>query len=96
MDSKPRTLPLKLAPSSQTGVYTLSRQWPAEDTWVLTFIQKRRPSVSTLVSLEPSASSAKALSRKDAAGAAVGIASIRMVHYQSTAKEVEVAMRKRV
>jgi hypothetical protein len=48
-----RTIALEIARSGEAGVFTVTRQWPAEGQWALVFTVAGGHPVSTLVTLEP-------------------------------------------
>lgn len=55
VDGQPRSVPLKLTRASEAGVFVVSRQWPAEGSWVLTFSTEGGRFVNALVELEKGA-----------------------------------------
>ena len=55
VDGQPRSIPLTLTHASEAGVFAVSRQWPAEGSWVLTFSTEGGRFVNALVELEKGA-----------------------------------------
>jgi hypothetical protein len=54
LDGKRQSIPLKLTQLRDAGSYAVVRQWPAEGRWVLQFIAKEGPRLtSTLVAAGP-------------------------------------------
>jgi hypothetical protein len=47
-----RTVALKLQPTGETGVYNVTRQWPAEGSWALVFSVDRGGRTTALVRLD--------------------------------------------
>jgi hypothetical protein len=88
-----RTVPLTLKPAGATGVYAVTKQWPSEGAWVLTFTMSVGGEVSTLVTLGPDggADSADASGMKSAAD--VHGASVQVVRRKVTAAEVDSVLR---
>lgn len=78
---QPRTVTLRLARTSEPGVFSVARQWPAEGTWVLRFANEHGPFVNALVELE--------------AGAALRIVSQESTLKKHTLDEVQAALRRR-
>jgi hypothetical protein len=54
-NGQPTSVTLKLTPTGEPGVYSVSRQWPAEGAWVLTFTNAGQAFVNALVELQPGA-----------------------------------------
>jgi len=73
-----RTLGLEIQAGSEPGVFTVSRQWPAEGRWALVFTVAGGRDVSTLVVLEP--------------GAALRIADQRMSFEKPSPERIETAL----
>lgn len=55
VNGQPKSVELKLVRTSEPGVFTVSRQWPAEGAWVLTFTNEAGAFVNALVELQPGA-----------------------------------------
>ena len=55
VNGQPRSVALKLARTNEAGVFVVSRQWPAEGSWVLTFTNEAGAFVNALVELQPGA-----------------------------------------
>jgi hypothetical protein len=55
VNGQPRSVELTLARTNEPGVFAVSRQWPAEGAWVLTFTNERGAFVNALVELQPGA-----------------------------------------
>jgi hypothetical protein len=53
VDGKRKTIPLQLKSSGATGVYSVTRQWPAQGSWVLVFNIDRGGQTTALVKLNP-------------------------------------------
>jgi hypothetical protein len=55
VDGRRQSLPLKLVPLSEPGMYALTQQWPAQGRWVLQFVATDNDRVtSALVAVGPS------------------------------------------
>ena len=48
-----KTIPLTIGRAAEEGVFTVSRQWPAEGKWALVFSVEGSHAVSTIAELEP-------------------------------------------
>jgi hypothetical protein len=73
-----RTLGLEIQAGAEPGVFTVSRQWPAEGRWALVFTVAGGRDVSTLVLLEP--------------GAALRIADQRTSYEKPSPERIEAAL----
>jgi len=52
VDGKRKTIPLELKSSGATGVYSVTRQWPAQGSWVLVFSIDRGGQTTALVKMD--------------------------------------------
>jgi len=50
---KRQTIPLAISRADAEGIFTLTRQWPVEGTWVLTFAVDGGARTAAIVELEP-------------------------------------------
>lgn len=55
VDGQPRSLPLKLTRTAEPSVFAVTRQWPSEGRWVLTFRTEGAVFVNALVELQAGA-----------------------------------------
>jgi hypothetical protein len=54
VDGRRQSVPLKLVPLSEPGMYAVARQWPAEGRWMLQFVATDQDRVtSTVVAVGP-------------------------------------------
>lgn len=49
VDGRRQSVPLKLMPLSESGMYAVARQWPVEGRWVLQFVATDHDRVTTTV-----------------------------------------------
>lgn len=52
VNGKRKTIPIELKPTGATGVYAVTRQWPAEGAWALVFSIDRGGQTTALVKLD--------------------------------------------
>jgi hypothetical protein len=89
VDGKRKSVPLKLASTGSMGVYTVSRQWPAEGSWVLVFSIDRGGQTTALVKL--GADGTPTFEAKDGTRA-LNDNCVRTVSGKATSKDVEAAL----
>jgi hypothetical protein len=87
VDGKRKSIPLELKSTGATGVYSVTRQWPAEGAWALVFSIDRGGQTTALVKLD-----AKGLPRFTAAkgsGGELAAGSLRTVSGSARERDIE-------
>lgn len=83
VDGKRKTISVQLKSTGATGVYSVTRQWPAEGSWVLAFSIDRGGQTTALVKLDPQGMPHFTAGRELAAG------SLRTVSGSAKERDIE-------
>jgi len=86
-----REIPLTLTPTSETGVYSVYRQWPAEGSWALMFSVDRGGQTTALVQLGPKGEPILE-SSGTAADRALSDKYVRTLSGKASARDIEAAL----
>jgi hypothetical protein len=89
VNGKRTTIPLRLKSTGATGVYSVTRQWPAQGSWVLVFNIDRGGQTTALVKLD---AQGKPHFTSGKAGRELAAASLRTVSGSARERDIETVL----